>query len=184
VTLQYVPYNGAAEAPMPGSTQHIIGFPPESTPGDRRTLLTPTVARVLGEAGFGVLAEPGISAGVFGDDAELGAQGVRFAESDKTVLNAHPGVLDSAAHAVPSELGEDEIKVCVVPRPGAVLTPTELLDFCAGRMARYAVPRYVEFVDVLPKTATERNQYQTLRGRGITAATWDRERAGYQLQRS
>jgi crotonobetaine/carnitine-CoA ligase len=102
----------------------------------------------------------------------------------ETVLNAHPGVLDSAAHAVPSELGEDEIKVCVVPRPGAVLTPTELLDFCAGRMARHAVPRYVEFVDALPKTATERNQYQTLRSRGITAATWDRERAGYQLQRS
>jgi alanine dehydrogenase len=68
---------------MPGSAQHIIGFPLESTPGDRRTLLTPTVARVLGEAGFGVLAEPGIGAGVFGDDADLGAQGVRFAESDE-----------------------------------------------------------------------------------------------------
>ncbi|MPZ00586.1 MAG: AMP-binding protein [Actinophytocola sp.] len=102
----------------------------------------------------------------------------------ETVVNGHPGVLDSAAHAVESELGEDEIKICVVPRSGAAPAPEELLDFCSGRMAHYAVPRYVEFVDELPKTATERNQYAALRERGITPGTWDRERAGYQLQRS
>ncbi|MFW6204205.1 MAG: AMP-binding protein [Actinomycetota bacterium] len=102
----------------------------------------------------------------------------------ETVVNAHPGVLDSAAHAVESELGEDEIKVCVVPQPDSTLPPAELLDYCADRMARHAVPRYVEFVDELPKTATERNQYAALRHRGITPQTWDREQAGYLLQRS
>jgi alanine dehydrogenase len=63
---------------MPTSTDLTIGFPRESGAGDRRTLLTPTIARVLTEAGFGVLAEPGIGAGVFCDDAELAAAGVRF----------------------------------------------------------------------------------------------------------
>jgi crotonobetaine/carnitine-CoA ligase len=102
----------------------------------------------------------------------------------ETVVNAHPRVLDSAAHPVQSDLGEDEVKVCVVPRPGEAPTPEEILDFCVGRMARHAVPRYVEFVDALPKTATERNQYAALRARGVTPETWDREQAGYELQRS
>jgi crotonobetaine/carnitine-CoA ligase len=93
-------------------------------------------------------------------------------------------VLESAAHPVASELGEHEVKVCVVPRPDASVTPADILDFCVGRMARHAIPRYVEFLDELPKTATERNQYAALRARGVTPTTWDREQAGYQLQRS
>lgn len=92
----------------------------------------------------------------------------------ETVLNGHPDVLDSGAYAVPSELGEDEVKVCVVPRPGLTPMPAELIEYCIGRMARYAIPRYVEIVDALPKTATERNQYAALRARGLTPATWDR----------
>lgn len=63
---------------MPDSHAHAIGFPQESTPGDRRTLLTPTVARALGQAGFEVVTEPGIGAGVFCDDANLAVHGVQF----------------------------------------------------------------------------------------------------------
>jgi crotonobetaine/carnitine-CoA ligase len=96
----------------------------------------------------------------------------------ETVVNAHPQVLDCAAHAVASPLGEDEVKVCVVPRPGATLEAGEVVGYCRGRMAGHAVPRYVEFVEALPKTATERNQYAVLRARGITPATWDRDAAG------
>src|SRR5438067_79667 len=70
------------EARMPTPTQHVIGFPRESTPDDRRTLLTPSVASLLREAGFEVLAERGIAVGVFGDDADLGASGVRFVGPD------------------------------------------------------------------------------------------------------
>jgi len=96
----------------------------------------------------------------------------------ETVVNAHPAVLDSAAHAVASELGEDEVKICIVARPGASPAPEEILEFCSGQMAGHAIPRYVEFLDALPKTATERNQYGALRARGVTPQTWDRERAG------
>ncbi|QLL06510.1 AMP-binding protein [Mycobacterium vicinigordonae] len=99
----------------------------------------------------------------------------------ESALDAHPGVLDCAAHAVESPNGEDEVKVCIVPKVGARFTPEEVIDFCIGRMAHYAVPRYVEIVDALPKTATERNQYGVLRGRGLTSGTWDREAAGYRM---
>ncbi|WP_344431683.1 NAD(P)-dependent oxidoreductase [Amycolatopsis minnesotensis] len=68
---------------MPASTEPIIGFPRESTAGDRRTLLTPEVAYVLADAGFRVLTEPGVGAGIFRSDAELAAAGVRFAAPEK-----------------------------------------------------------------------------------------------------
>ncbi len=92
----------------------------------------------------------------------------------ETVLNGHPGVLESAAHPIVSPLGEDEVKVCVVAQPSAELLHEDIIDFCSGRMAEYAVPRYVEIVESLPKTPTERVQYGVLRERGVTAATWDR----------
>jgi carnitine-CoA ligase len=100
----------------------------------------------------------------------------------ENVVNQFPGVLESAAHAVPSELGEDEIKVVVVPRPGGTIDPAALLDFCATRMATYAVPRYVEMRSEIPKTPTERPRYGDLKAEGLTGRTWDREDAGYRLQ--
>jgi crotonobetaine/carnitine-CoA ligase len=99
----------------------------------------------------------------------------------ENVVNQHPGVLESAAHAVASELGEDEIKVVVVPREGATVDPKALLDFCASRMARYAIPRYVELRREIPKTPTERPRYAELKAEGVTERTWDREAAGYAL---
>jgi len=99
----------------------------------------------------------------------------------ENVVNQFPGVLESAAHAVPSDLGEDEIKVVVVPRDGATIDPAALLDFCATRMARYAVPRYVELRREIPKTPTERPRYADLKAEGVTERTWDRETGGYEL---
>jgi crotonobetaine/carnitine-CoA ligase len=102
----------------------------------------------------------------------------------ESVVNHHPAVLESAAYDVPSELGEDEVKVEVILKAKASLSPEELLDHCQGKMAHYAVPRYVEFVESLPKTETQRNQYGKLRERGITEDTWDREAAGYRVARA
>ncbi|MFY9588309.1 MAG: AMP-binding protein [Actinomycetota bacterium] len=99
----------------------------------------------------------------------------------ENVVSQFPGVLESAAHAVASELGEDEIKVVVVSRDGGAIDPPTLLDFCAARMARYAVPRYVEQRDEIPKTPTQRPRYADLKAEGLTDRTWDREVAGYQL---
>ncbi len=96
----------------------------------------------------------------------------------ETVVNSHPAVQESAAHAVPSELGEDEVKLVVVPKPGAHVSPEDLTQFCEGKVARYAVPRYVEILGELPKTGTQRVQYGELKERGVTPATWDRLAAG------
>lgn len=89
------------------------------------------------------------------------------------IVNQHPNVAESAAFGVPSELGEDEVMVAVVLKPGASLEPEELVEFCAERMASFMVPRFIEFRDELPKTATQRVQKYQLRERG-TAGAWDR----------
>jgi len=101
----------------------------------------------------------------------------------ESVLGNHPDVLEVAAHAVPSPLGEDDIKVVIRPVQGATVTPEEILRFCEGRMAYHAIPRFVEFVDEIPKTPTQRPMYGVLKERGLTSGTWDREDAGFELQR-
>ena len=59
----------------------------------------------------------------------------------------------------------------------------ELTEFMAERMPYFMVPRYIRFVDALPKTPTERVQKVKLRDEGITADTWDREEAGVKVKR-
>ena len=93
------------------------------------------------------------------------------------IVNQHPAVLESAAFGVPAELGEDEVMVVVVCRPGASVQPDELIAFCTERMARFMVPRYVDFREALPKTETHRVQKTTLKRTGVTATTWDRDAA-------
>ena len=87
-------------------------------------------------------------------------------------------VAEAAAIAVASDIpgGEDEIKAVVVLNPGRSLSAPALAAFCAERMPRFAVPRYIEFVDALPKTPTSKLQKHRLRDAGITPNTWDRER--------
>ena len=101
----------------------------------------------------------------------------------EAVINAHAKVQESAVFAVPSEVSEDEVKVAVVLKKGQVMTPEELIAFCEDRMAYFAVPRYVEFLESLPKTPTLRVEKYKLREHGVTANTWDREKAGYKLKR-
>ncbi|MBI3965788.1 MAG: AMP-binding protein [Chloroflexi bacterium] len=101
----------------------------------------------------------------------------------ETVVNRHPAVLESAAVAVKSELGEDEVKIVVVLKPDAQLAPAELIAHCATELAYFAVPRYVELKPALPRTPTDKVEKYKLRAEGLTPATWDREAAGIKLQR-
>jgi crotonobetaine/carnitine-CoA ligase len=91
------------------------------------------------------------------------------------VINTHPQILECAVFAVPSELGEDEVKANIVLKENQTLPFERLIEFCSERMAYFAVPRYVEFVTELPKTPTNRIEKYCLRELGITENTWDRD---------
>ncbi len=90
------------------------------------------------------------------------------------VLATHPAVAAVAVYAVPSELSEDEVMTAVVPRDGLRIDPAELTTWCAPRLARFAIPRYVDVVPELPLTENGKVRKSVLRERGVTKGTWDR----------
>lgn len=90
-------------------------------------------------------------------------ENVSGAELDR-VVTSHPDVLEAAAIPVPAELGEDEILVAVVPRPGTTITARAIADWCAQHLAPIKVPRFVTIVDSLPHTPTHRVAKFKLRG--------------------
>jgi crotonobetaine/carnitine-CoA ligase len=94
-------------------------------------------------------------------------------------IMAHPKVAEVAVHAVASDLGEDEVKACVVARPGEELDTLDLMDHCVANIPYFAVPRYLELMPALPKNPVGRVLKYELRDRGVTEATWDRDAAGY-----
>jgi crotonobetaine/carnitine-CoA ligase len=101
----------------------------------------------------------------------------------ESTINTHPAVLEATAYGVTSDLSEADVMVAVQLKPGASLEPAELLDYCTGKMAHFAMPRYVRFMDALPKNASDRVEKFKLREEAVTPDTWDREDAGYKVQR-
>ncbi|MEZ5076820.1 MAG: ATP-dependent acyl-CoA ligase [Solirubrobacterales bacterium] len=97
------------------------------------------------------------------------------------VVNSHPEVAESAAYGVPSDLGEDEVMVTVIPR-GDGVDCEDLIAFCEQRMAKFMVPRFVRVSAALPKTATQRVQKFELRKLG-TEGAWDRLDSAAQIKR-
>lgn len=95
------------------------------------------------------------------------------------VLLLHPTIAEAAAIGVPSPLGEDDVMACLVFRDGVEPpAPAELIEFCRSRLAYFAVPRYIEFLDRLPLTENGKVKKYALRARGPQPGTWDRETAG------
>jgi len=92
----------------------------------------------------------------------------------ESIVNSHPAVSESAAVGVPSEVGEEDVKVVVRLKKGNALSAEELIAFCKERMAFFMIPRYIEFIDSFPVTSTGR--IQKIKLRAITSNTWDREK--------
>lgn len=89
------------------------------------------------------------------------------------VLLDHPAIEECALIGVPSELGEDEIKVFLRLAPGAALNPAELITWCRPRMPAFQLPRYIAFASDFPRTPTQRIRKSEL-SREV-AGCWDRD---------
>jgi crotonobetaine/carnitine-CoA ligase len=99
------------------------------------------------------------------------------------IFNSNPNVLESAVIGVKSEVAEEEVMAIVKLKEGRTLSPEELTGWCEDKLPYFAVPRFVEFLEELPKTPTGRVRKHELRARGVTKKTWDREKVGYKLKR-
>lgn len=117
------------------------------------------------------------------DSIRRRGENVSSIELEQAILR-HDAVANVAVHAVPSELGEDDIKVCIVLAPGAGPSPAELFEFFKRCLPYYAIPRYVEFVEELPANVNGRVQKFVLRERAITGTTLDLERLNLVVARS
>jgi crotonobetaine/carnitine-CoA ligase len=101
------------------------------------------------------------------------------------VVNDHPQIKEGAAIGVKAGEGassEDEIMIVCIAE-GTAPDPAEFTHWLAERMPYFMVPRYIRFVETLPKTPTERVQKVKLREEGITDDTFDREAAGITIKR-
>ncbi|AAZ55338.1 ATP-dependent acyl-CoA ligase [Thermobifida fusca] len=96
-------------------------------------------------------------------------------EVEQAILG-YKSVVECAVVAVPADVdaGEDEVMACVVVREPT--TPEELWEWCDSRLPAFAVPRYLRFVEALPKTPSEKVQKAVLREQGVTTDTHDREK--------
>jgi long-chain acyl-CoA synthetase len=68
------------------------------------------------------------------------------------VLFEHPKILEACAVGIPDPYRGETIKAFVVLKPGQTLTEEEVIKYCGEKLARYKVPRMVEFVGSLPKS--------------------------------
>ncbi len=96
----------------------------------------------------------------------------------ESAVARHPAVSECAAIPIRSEWTEDEVKVVLVTLPGTELEPEELLDFLRMQVPRFMLPRFVSFVDELPKTPTQRVRKIDLIERHNLDPVWDREAVG------
>jgi len=105
------------------------------------------------------------------DNVRVRGENVSALEVEQ-VASKHPAVEDCAMIGVAAEIGEQDIKLFVKRRVGAVLEPQELSDWLAERLAPYQNPRYIVIVNDFERTASQRIMRHKLVA--LTAAAWDR----------
>jgi crotonobetaine/carnitine-CoA ligase len=118
------------------------------------------------------------------DSMRRRGENISSAEVEGAILR-HPKVADVAVHGVPSELTEEDVKACIVLKPGEVTTPEELFDFFQAEIPYYALPRYVEIFEDLPRSAVGRVTKAVLRERpAVGEHGWDLEAMGFSVDKA
>jgi crotonobetaine/carnitine-CoA ligase len=115
------------------------------------------------------------------DSIRRRGENVSAAEVEREIVE-HPAIAEAAVIGVAAEV-EQEVMAFVVVTPGERVTPEDLTAFLADRLPYYAVPRYIEYLDSLPRTFAHRADKTALGERGVSSSTWDREAAGIRLRR-
>jgi len=101
----------------------------------------------------------------------------------ESVFERHPDVLECAAYPVPSEMSEDEIMLAVVRRPESTVSALELIRFAEPNLPYFAVPRFVRFMEQLPKNALAKVLKAELRKQAVVSGSFDLNASSHQVRR-
>lgn len=104
------------------------------------------------------------------DSVRVRGENVTAAEVEE-VVRQHPAVEECVVIGVAAEVGEQEIKVFVLPKAGGAVVPAELSAWLGSRLARYQRPRYIAVVDQFERTPSQRIMKHKLSKR--TDDAWD-----------
>jgi|GEM_PF-2778692 len=80
-------------------------------------------------------------------------ENISAAEIEATLL-LHPGVRDAAVVPVSDKLRGQEIRACIMREPGSAITADDIFEHCQASLAKFKVPRYIDFWDEFPRTST------------------------------
>lgn len=118
------------------------------------------------------------------DSVRYGGRNISTFEVE-LVARKHPAVADCAAFGIPCVglASESEIKLNCVLLPDQILGAEELARYINQNAPYFFVPRYIEFVEELPYTPTNKVQKHKLREKGLTDKTWDAREAGFKAPR-
>jgi len=89
-----------------------------------------------------------------GDDMIIRAGENISPEEVEDILYAHPKIEEAAVIGIADPDWGQEPKAIVVLKKGEAATPDEIMEFCRQRLSSFKRPRYVAFVDELPRTST------------------------------
>jgi long-chain acyl-CoA synthetase len=101
----------------------------------------------------------------------------------ENVICDNPKVLEVAVVGVPDPVMGEVVKACVGLKPGVNATEEEIKDFCAGRLADYKVPKFVEFMDSLPRNPAGKVSKPELRRAPMTPNPKSEYRNPKQIQK-
>ena len=99
---------------------------------------------------------------------KTGGENVYPVEVD-TVLASHPGIADACVVGVPDPKWGEAVKAFIVLAPGVTLTRKEIVAHCRAHIAGYKRPRYIEFIEEIPRDFNLKIQRRKLADRETTA---------------
>jgi len=79
-----------------------------------------------------------------------------FPKEIESHLLTHPNIKEVSVIGVPEEIHGEEVKACVILQPETNVTAEEIIDYCRQRLEVYKCPKYVQFLQALPKSPTGR----------------------------
>lgn len=85
----------------------------------------------------------------------------------------------AVAIGVPSDVGEEDVKVLAIRRAGSSITESEFIAAISEVVPRFMVPRYVEWAEDFPRTPTQKVQKAELRRIWRNGRTWDAKSQTY-----